>query len=97
MDGWIGIFTHGCLSALLSCPRLMFHPGSMCARACVYVYASVHEYIQATTIVFMCALVCMCVKQLCSADRLSLSDVPQTADDIYSEGRSDFCLDRFLL
>lgn len=83
MDGWISGWVNGWMDRhfytwLSVCIPFMskadFSPSSdvcACVRACVHM--------ESTPLLFLCACAIMCVKQLCSADRLSWRYMPQTA------------------
>ena len=60
MDGWIGIFAHGCPSTFLSYPKLIFHRAvCVCVCGCVCVCVC--------TCTDMCThvLMCICVSSCC--------------------------------
>lgn len=92
MDGWISVRVNGWMdrhfySWLSVCIPVMskadFSPGSdvhvcVSVRVCAYVHVSMRTS-EATFVLYVCVHLRMCVKQLCSADRLSWRDVPQTA------------------
>lgn len=72
MDGGIGIFTHGCLSAFLSCPRLIFvRTAWMCLCACECVRTC-------GQCICLYAHVCLSAAVFGSQVRLSSRAVPQT-------------------
>lgn len=87
VNGWMDRHFYTWLSVCIPVmSKADFSPGSdkrvcapVCVCACVCLCACVRVDIRSNFCFFyVCVHVHMCVKQLCSADRLSWRDVPQT-------------------